>query len=85
MVAVLGEAEDLHSRVGGNQQTVYKSSFTRRIYPAIIHYALGHIQYTKYNMTHTISNIMISNKSVTSPCSKLENMAAWKCLIDYKS
>ena len=49
MVAVLGEADDLHSRVGGNQQTVYKSSFAR-IYPAFIHYALGHIKYTKYNM-----------------------------------
>ena len=69
MVVVLGEADDLHSGVGGNQQTVYKSSFAR-IYPAFIHYALGHIQYTKYNMKkkqkkHTISNIMISNKSVT--------------------
>ena len=49
MVVVLGEADDLHSGVGGNQQTVYKSSFAR-IYPAFIHYALGHIQYTKYNM-----------------------------------
>ena len=76
MVVDLGEADDLHSQVGGNQQTVYKSSFAR-IYPAFIHYALGHIQYTKYNMKkHTISNLMISNKSVTSPCSKLENMAA---------
>ena len=26
MVVVLGEADDLHSRVGGNQQTVHKSS-----------------------------------------------------------
>ena len=40
---------ELHSGVGGNQQTVYKSSFAR-IYPAFIHYALGQIQYTKYNM-----------------------------------
>ena len=63
MVAVLGEADDLQSRVGGNQQTVYNSSFAR-IYPAFIHNALGHIKYTKYNMKHTISNIMISNKSV---------------------
>ena len=47
MVVVLGEADDLHSGVGGNQQTVYKNSFAR-IYPAFIHYALGHIQYTKY-------------------------------------
>ena len=61
MVVVLGEADDRHSRVGGNQQTVYKSSFAR-IYPAFIHYALGHIQYTKYNMKkHTISNIIWLN------------------------
>ena len=72
MVVVLGEADDLHSREGGNRQTAYKISYAR-IYPAFIHYALGHIQYTK---KHTISYIMISNKSVTSPCSKLENMAA---------
>ena len=78
MVAVIGEADDLHSRVGGNRQTVYKSSFAR-IYPAFIHYALGHIQYTKLNMKHTISNIMISNNSVTSPCSKIENMVAYTC------
>ena len=63
MVAVLGEANDLHSRAGGNQQTVYKSSFAW-IYPAFIHYALGRIQYTEYNMKHTISNIMISNQLV---------------------
>ena len=75
MVAVLGEADDLHSRVWGNQQTVYKSLFAR-IYPVFIHYALGHVQYTKHNMKYTISNIMISDNSVTSPCSKLENMAA---------
>ena len=63
MVAVLGEADDLHSRVGGNQQTVYKSSFVR-LYPAFIQFALGRIQYTKYNMKQTISNIMISDNSI---------------------
>ena len=56
MVVVLGEADDLHSRVGGIQQTVYKSSFAR-IYPAFIHYALGHIQYTKYNIKNIQSQI----------------------------